>query len=104
MKIKQNNIEVELVKRGSQDKIGTVWRNLYSNLEEIEPDDIVILRPAKGTVEPFIVDNEIRVRVASNNNTITGTLDLCDGVNTAVNVEFDKDYVWFCSKGGKGNK
>lgn len=103
MKIKCDNIEMNLVKRGSQDKIGTVWRNPYSNLEEIEPGDTVTLRPVKGTVEPFIVDNEIRVLVASNNNNaITGILDLCDGVSTAVKVEFDKDYVWFCSKGRKG--
>lgn len=100
MKIKQNNVEVKLVKRGSQDKIGTVLRKPYSNLEKIEPGDTVTLHPAKGIDEPFIVDNEIRVLVAStNNNIITGILDLCDGVSTAVKVEFDKDYVWFCSKG-----
>ena len=100
MKIKLNNIEMNLVKRGSQEKIGTVWREPYKVPEQVEPGDTVTLRTVEGVDEPFLVANEIRVVVASNNNnTITGLLDLCDGVNAVVRVKFDKEYVWFCSRG-----
>ena len=100
MKIKLNNIEMNLVKRGSQEKIGMVWREPYKAPEQVEPGDTVTLHTVEGADEPFIVDNEIRMIVASNNNNIiTGLLDLCDGVNAVVRMKFDEEYVWFCSRG-----
>ena len=100
MKIKLNNIEIKLLKRENQESMCMVWREPHKAPEQINPGDTVTLCPVNGIAEPFIIDNEIRVVVASNdNNTITGLLDLCDGVNAAVKVKFDKEYIWFCSRG-----
>ncbi len=97
-KIKLENINAYLQKRKTK---RFCWEDGGEIPDPVKPGDIITLHPINGVdSEPFIIDNEISVVVVSiDNNIIIASLDLCDGINTAVEVKFDKDYAWSCSRG-----